>query len=148
MLTALWVSFVMPAIPTISAAQSTPQASSELTVKVTGLRNSKGVVGIALFSNPAGFPEASDQAFRAKNAEIKDGAVEVVFPDLPPGTYAVSVRHDENRNGKLDKNFLGIPKEGYGASNNPRLKRRAPNFEESKFDLHSPRQTIEIRMQY
>ena len=42
------------------------------------------------------------------------------FNDIPPGTYAIAVFHDENANGKLDKNFLGIPCEGYGASNNVR----------------------------
>jgi uncharacterized protein (DUF2141 family) len=133
--------------PAIGAAQSTP-GSSELTVKISGLRNNKGVVGVALFSDPKGFPEAGDQGLQAKDAEIKDGSADVVFRDLAPGTYAVSVRHDENHNGKLDKNFLGIPKEGWGASTNPRPKRRAPKFEESKFELTGPAQTIEISVQY
>jgi len=137
---------IAAAMPIISAAQSAPGAS-ELTVKVTGLRNNKGVVGVALFNNPSGFPEFPEQALQSKTAEIKDGAAEVVFHNLTPGTYAVSVRHDENQNGKLDKNFMGIPKEGWGASTNPRPKRRAPKFEEAKFDL-SAAQTIEITVQY
>src|SRR5262245_38077381 len=131
------------AVPLISAPQSTATpGSSELTVKITGLRNNKGVVGVALFNSPAGFPVASDHALQSKTAEIKDGSAEVVFHNLTPGTYAVSVRHDENQNGKLDKNFMGIPKEGWGASTNPRPKRRAPKFEEAKFDLSGAAQTI------
>jgi uncharacterized protein (DUF2141 family) len=135
-------------MPVIDVAQSAAPAGSQLTVKVIGLRNSKGVVGVALFSKAVGFPEASEQALQAKNLAIKDGSAEVTFPNVPAGTYAVSVRHDENQNGKLDKNLLGIPKEGYGASNNPHLKRRAPKFEESKFDVRDPVQTIEVKMQY
>jgi uncharacterized protein (DUF2141 family) len=141
----LWAAARAP----VSQAQTEAQSNRhELTVKVTGLRNNKGVVGVALFSNPTGFPESSDKALQAKNAEIKDGSAEVVFPNLAPGPYAVSVRHDENSNGKLDKNVLGIPKEGYGASNNPHPKRRGPKFEEAKFELSGPAQTIEIKVQY
>jgi len=47
-------------------------------------------------------------------------SAQVAFTDLHDGVYAVSVFHDENENQKLDKDFVGIPKEGYGASNNPK----------------------------
>ena len=137
-----------PALQRCHAQEGTKPSTCSLTVRVVGLRNSKGIVGIAVFNNTSGFPEDSTRAFKAKEAEIMGAEVEVVFLDLPPGTYAVSIRHDENRNGKLDKNVFGIPKEGYGASNNPPLTRRAPNFEESKFNLTGPAQTIEIKVHY
>ena len=72
----------------------------------------------------------------------------MVFRDLPPGVYAVSVRHDENLNGKLDTNFLGIPKEGYGASNNPSKKLREPTFDEGRIELKDAEQAIEIKLIY
>jgi uncharacterized protein (DUF2141 family) len=56
--------------------------------------------------------------------------------------------HDENMNGKLDKNFVGAPKEGYGASNNPKKRMGPPKFDEAKFSLNKPEQTIEIKLMY
>jgi uncharacterized protein (DUF2141 family) len=71
-----------------------------------------------------------------------------VFTDLPAGVYAVSVFHDENMNQKLDKNFVGVPKEGYGASNNPKKKMGPPSFEEAKFQLSGTEQSLEIKLMY
>ena len=120
-----------------------------LTIKVTGVRNAKGKIGVALFQGEAGFPDGS-KALRKQQAEIdgRSQSAEVVFRDLPPGIYAISVLHDENMNGKLDKNFLGIPQEGYGFSNNPGKKMRAANFDEAKFSLNAPEQTIEVKLIY
>jgi len=67
---------------------------------------------------------------------------------LPPGVYAVSVFHDENMNQKLDKNFVGVPKEGYGDSNNPKKKMGPPSFEETKFQLSATEQSTEIKLMY
>jgi uncharacterized protein (DUF2141 family) len=61
--------------------------------------------------------------------------------------YAVMVFHDENSNGKLDKNILGIPKEGYGASNNLARKMRPPTFDEARFSISSD-QSVEVKLFY
>jgi uncharacterized protein (DUF2141 family) len=125
-------------------------ANGVLKVKVIGARNAKGKIGVALFQDPTGFPTNSSAALRSQEADIDNQTMtaEVVFRDVPPGVYAVSALHDENVNGKLDKNFLGIPTEGYGASNNPGKKMRAPTFEEAKFSMTSTEQTLEIRLIY
>jgi uncharacterized protein (DUF2141 family) len=68
--------------------------------------------------------------------------------NLPAGVYAVSVFHDENMNQKLDKNFVGIPKEGYGASNNPRKKMGPPTFEETKIQVSGAEQSLQIKLMY
>jgi uncharacterized protein (DUF2141 family) len=71
------------------------------------------------------------------------------FNDIPPGVYAVAVFHDENANGKLDKNFLGIPREGYGASNNVRPKMSAPAFKDAAFTVKAgATTTLSIDMGY
>jgi uncharacterized protein (DUF2141 family) len=121
-----------------------------LTVRVSGARNTKGKIGVTLFQNVQGFPDDSSKAIRQESVEIdpKTMSAQVTFKDLPQGVYAVSVLHDENSNGKMDKNLVGIPKEGYGASNNPKKKRRAPTFDEAKFSLNAPEQTIEITLIY
>ena len=67
------------------------------------------------------------------------------FKDLPPGDYAVMVMHDENGNGKLDSNMIGMPVEGYGFSNNPNVMRK-PTFEEARFTLPQAGATIGISL--
>jgi len=121
-----------------------------LTVRVTGARNTKGKIGVTLFQNAQGFPDDTSKAIRQESVGIdpKTMSAQVIFKDLPQGTFAISVLHDENGNGKMDKNFVGMPKEGYAASNNPSKKRRAPTFDEAKFSLNTSEQTIEIKLIY
>jgi uncharacterized protein (DUF2141 family) len=84
------------------------------------------------------------EAARAR-IKAKRGETTHRFENLPPGQYAVQVIHDENDNGKFDSNFLGIPSEGYGFSNNPRVMRR-PTFEEARFDLPHEGAEIHVRL--
>lgn len=120
-----------------------------LTVRIVNARNANGVIRIALFHSVEGFPGDASKALRTQQAKIDPQTLtaEAVFPGIPQGTYAVMVFHDENGNGKLDKNLVGIPKEGYGASNNPAKKMRPPAFDEAKFSLNSA-ETIEVKLVY
>jgi uncharacterized protein (DUF2141 family) len=126
------------------------QDTSQLTVRITGARNTKGQIGVTLFQDAQGFPDDTSKAIRQQSVEIDPNTMsaQVTFKDLAQGTFAVSVLHDENGNGKMDKNFMGIPKEGYGASNNPKKQRRAPTFDEAKFSLNAGEQTIDIKLIY
>jgi uncharacterized protein (DUF2141 family) len=121
-----------------------------LTVRITGARNTKGKIGITLFQNAQGFPEDPSKAIQQQSVEIDPNTMsgQVTFKNVRQGTFAVSVLHDENGNGKMDKNFVGMPKEGYGASNNPKKKKRAPTFDEAKFSLNASEQTIEVTLIY
>jgi uncharacterized protein (DUF2141 family) len=129
-------------------AQST--ASTSLTVHVTGARNSKGKIRAALFQDSKGFPNDPSRAVQTQAADIDPQTLsaQIAFTDLREGVYAVSVFHDENMNQKLDKNFVGIPKEGYGASNNPKKKMGPPSFEETRFQLSGAQQSVEIKLIY
>ena len=130
------------------AAQTTDNAN--LTVRVRGARNPKGKIRVALFRDGKGFPNDASTAIHAQAADIDPRilSAQVVFADLPDGVYAVSVFHDENMNERLDKNFMGVPKEGYGASNNPKKKMGPPNFDEAKFQLSGTEQSVEIKLMY
>lgn len=121
----LWVHFPSLAAPTNDTAT--------LTVRVTGARNTKGKIWVTVFRDAQGFPDDPSKAVRQQSVDIDPNTMsaQVTFKDLPQGTFAVSVLHDENGNGKMDKNFVGMPKEGYGASNNPKKKKRAPTFDEA-----------------
>ena len=134
-----------------AAIDVTPQsATATLTIRVTGVRNNKGRIALALFQSEAGFPGDASKAVRLQQAEIdaQTRSAQFVLEGVPYGQYAVSVFHDENMNGKLDKNFVGAPKEGYGASNNPRKRMGPPPFEEARFSLNQPAQSIEIKLMY
>lgn len=142
-------------LPTVAVQLSTPlkaqtTGTANLTVRVTGARNAKGKIRVALFRDGKGFPNDASQAVhtQAANIDPQTLSAQVVFTDLPAGVYAVSVFHDENMNEKLDKNFMGVPKEGYGASNNPKKKMGPPNFDETKFRFGMAEQSVEIKLMY
>ena len=126
-------------------AQSAPPGT--LIVRVVGASNAGGEIRVALFQSAQGFPGDASKAFRTQRARINPHTLsaEVRFTGIPEGVYAVSVFHDENGNGKLDKNLVGIPKEAYGASNNPPKKMRPPTFDEAKFSVSS-QQSLEIQL--
>ena len=109
------------------------EPATSVRVEVTGLKNTAGQVGCLLFNAPEGFPEDPARAYRQVTKPIKGAQASCEFKDTPPGTYALIILHDENMNGKMDKNFLGIPTEGYVASNNVRPALSAPDFKESSF---------------
>jgi uncharacterized protein (DUF2141 family) len=127
----------------IVEAQSTGTAT--LTVHVTRARNTKGKIRAALFQGARGFPNDASQAIHTQAADIdpQTSSAQVVFTDLLPGVF-----HDENMNQKLDKNLVGMPKEGYGASNNPKKKMGPPTFEETNFQLSGTQQVLEIKLMY
>lgn len=134
-------------VPSLLMAQS---GTGTLTIRVTGARNNNGQIALAVFQNEAGFPGDGSKAVRLLQAKIdaQTRSAQFVLQGIPYGVYAASVFHDENMNRKLDKNFVGAPKEGYGASNNPRKRMGPPLFDEAKFSLDQPEQSIEIKLIY
>ena len=134
----------------IAPVDAQKSQASALTVHVIGARNTKGKIEVVLFQSAEGFPGDTSKAIRQQSVNIDSNTLsaETTFRDLPYGTYAVSVLHDENGNGKMDKNFMGIPKEGYVASNNPRKRMGPPIFDEAKFSVTQQVQAIEIMLIY
>lgn len=109
-------------------------SAAEVTVQVTDLRSSSGQAMFYVYCSGSGFPTKAEQACRKRTAPIVDGRSETTIP-LPAGTYAITVIHDEDGDGELDTNFLGIPREGLGSSNNPRGGFGPPDFEDAKVEL-------------
>lgn len=131
-------------------ADSQNHGTSTLTVHVMHARNAKGRIGVTVFKSAEGFPSDPAKATMRQAVDVDPRSLDakLVFKGIPRGVYAVAVLHDENSNGKMDKNLLGIPKEGYGASNNPAKKMRPPTFEEAKFNLDVGEKTLEINLIY
>jgi len=145
----LLLSFLALLLPHASAASAPPtdQKLAKLTVRIVDLRNHKGQVIFSVFDQPDGFPNVEK---KAKNWQIKSiDADTVTFEcELPPGAYAASVLHDENKNNQMDKNGVGIPTEGYGVTNNPKPKFRQATFKEATFTLPAEGATMTISLQY
>ena len=124
-----------------------PASAGSLEVVVSGIKTDKGEIGCALFATADGFPMDNAQAKQFWIPAANAG-VTCVFENLPPGTYAVAVSHDLNGNKKLDTNFLGLPVEDWGVSNNARPSLRAPSFDEARFQISDSGKTaISIRIE-
>jgi uncharacterized protein (DUF2141 family) len=106
-----------------------------LRVTLSGVDASRGgSITCALFAKPAGFPMDSSQSLSLVKARLQNGTWGCAF-SAPAGTYAVSVAHDANDNGKVDTNLFGVPTEGWGTSRDVVPLLRAPTFDESKVTL-------------
>jgi len=140
----LFLLFAMAGTVTPQSRSSPPpqEATSTLTVRIDGLRNAKGDIYLKL--------SRDSKAIEVRKVEIDANTLtaRTVFENLPRGAYVVSLIHDENRNEKLDTNFLGIPKEGYGFSNNPSKRMGMPKYDETTFALNQPQQAIQIHVIY
>ena len=121
--------------------------AGELSVTISDIRADQGQLMVAVMNSDAGWNNQEKPVAVDKLAAGKaNGDGQVVFRfNLPAGSYAVQVMHDENDNGKLDTNFMGLPVEGYGFSNNPQVMRRA-HFDEARFEITEAPAAIVVRL--
>lgn len=101
-----------------------------LRVEITDYKSNNGKAYVGVYNSEKSFLK---KPLKGKVEKISNNKVVVIFNDLVPGEYAVSSYHDENNNGKLDTNFMGIPKEDYALSNNAKGFMSAPKYQKSKF---------------
>lgn len=142
---ALWMVLVA-SLPASAFAQSSCQG---IHVQVPNIRNSMGGLACALFDAPEGFPyEFMRFATTMMMTQIEGEAARCDFMGVQPGSYAIAVIHDENLNGELDTNFLGIPKEGYGFSNEAKAGFSAPSFSAASFFYDGKDLNLRIRLKY
>ncbi len=108
-----------------------------LTVEVSNIENNQGQIFIGLYNQADGFSKM-DKIYKKGLLSVLDkNTLHYTFTNVPDGDYAVSLFHDENSNNELDTNFIGIPKEGYGFSNNMHPRFRPATFDEAKFTIKS-----------
>ena len=107
-------------------------SGQDITVKINNLESNKGKVYVAVYDSEGSFLNTGVKSTMSK---IIGNSCEVTFENIPNGVYAISIFHDENDNNKMDSNFLGIPKEDYGCSNNAKGFMGPPKWEDAKFEL-------------
>ena len=118
-----------------------------ISVEISDIDELKGLMSIGLFTDEEAFPDKGNE-YRGADVEVTGKTVVYTFEDVPFGSYAIAIFHDTNSNGVLDKNFLGIPKEGYAFSNNEfRAFRRPPLYEKALFKVDGD-MTVKIKVEY
>ncbi|WP_281239264.1 DUF2141 domain-containing protein [Flavobacterium praedii] len=104
-----------------------------LTVAVSGLKNNTGMVKVGLYNSEGTFLKT---IYKSITSEIKNNIAIVTFVGIPKGEYGISTYQDENSNGILDKNIMGIPSEDFACSNNAKGFMGPPAYEDAKFNIN------------
>jgi len=114
-----------------------------LTVQIENLDNNNGQILVGLYNAEDHFLNTT---YKKIIGDINHKKSLVTFNNVPLGTYAVSIVHDENKNRKMDKNFIGIPTEDYGCSNGAKGFMGPPKWKDAKFELGDQDHTIIISL--
>jgi uncharacterized protein (DUF2141 family) len=131
-----------------TAVAANAAADSSLDLSVSGLRNKKGNVLVCLTASSKAFPDCSKDPNALKRTVKATAAGSVSFASVASGTYALSLIHDENANGKLDTS-LAIPNEGFGFSRNPKITFGPPKFKAAAFALEGAgKQSVKMKYMF
>ena len=142
----LFAVMVFANLPAIAFTQS---SCPGIHVKIPNISNSTGNIACGIFESPEGFPNKFlDLAKAIIITKIQKTEAQCDFSDIPPGTYAIAVIHDENMNGELDTNWFGVPTEGYGFSNTTIDEFGAPAFSAASFPYDGKTIDLTIRLNY
>jgi len=143
-----WFAMLLNAVVAV-AIHPAPMASAgigTIEAHVVRLRNNQGQVICTLFTSSDRFPEQSHKGMTIE-VPIKNRQATCHFRNLPYGNYAIVAFHDENHDGEFNQNWLGLPKEGFGFSNNPGTLRK-PAFNDAKFSVDQPAVQVTIELNY
>ena len=131
----------------VGPAAGAATSGGDLSMTVSGLRNTKGQILVCLTTAPKAFPDCSrDPASRHLKVPA-NAAARLDFGPVPAGTYAISLIHDENGNGKLDT-MMGIPREGYGFSRDAPVRFGPPKFAAAAFATGAGAETQPVKVRY
>lgn len=143
-----YLSIALLVIGALSSSFINKPSEGRLRVNVKGISNRNGTIALLLFRGETGFPSDPTKAVGSVTLSISDLTVSHLFTQLPAGEYAVTVIHDENKNGKLDTNLFGIPAEGIGVSNNALNMFGPPVFKECAILVREGDNQISIELDY
>lgn len=124
--------------------------SAILKLRIDGLRSARGKILAYVWNQGDGFPSEKQKTLAIAEVAIRGGQAEFDI-EVPASErrLAVSVMHDENGNGKMDSNFLGLPLEGYATSNNvPHSMVGPPRYKDAEFEIRGTPAIVEIKMLY
>ncbi len=109
--------------------------SADINLRVKGLESSEGQVIVYLYDNEDDFPTKSENAIKTLYKKVENKQSNITIKDIPKGTYAIAVVHDEDNDSEMDTNFIGMPSEDVAASNNAKGSFGPPSFEDAAFEV-------------
>jgi uncharacterized protein (DUF2141 family) len=136
------MALLLPAAP----ASADPPEGGAVTLNFENVRNARGMLRVCLTTNPRAFPDCSRDS-HARTLSVPATATSARFEGLAAGTYAVSLIHDENGNGRMDM-ALVMPREGFGFSRNPRIGMGPPRFDAAAFAVGTAPVSQTVRVRY
>ncbi len=122
--------------------------SGSIHIEISGIKNDKGFLLVALYNQEKGFPDKEQLAIRKERIPAKSGTMKLDFLNLPPGKYAFGVIHDENDNRILDKGLFGIPKEGFCFSRQAMGTVGPPSFKSAAVEVGSGATVQMLKISY
>ena len=134
--------FILSFIVSKSSAQSSLDKQN-IVVNITNVKSNEGKIYVGLYDSENSFLKTT---FRGQVLAIENNTCKTIFKDVPSGEYAISIYHDINSNAKLDKNFLGIPKEDYTCSNGATGFMGPPKWNDAKFILEKSTSYQELKL--
>jgi uncharacterized protein (DUF2141 family) len=142
-----------PDAPPPPSSSPTQPKGVALTIDISGLNSEKGNLCLSMFNSPDGYPDSASKAVLAECFSVIGRAFSLTIENVLPGRYAIAMWHDENRDGKLNYNFLGIPKEGLAFSENgkPRITPPPPgppSFNAVSFEVKDTPKSTPAKMSY
>jgi uncharacterized protein (DUF2141 family) len=123
-------------------------SSGFIEVRVEGVRFPRGLVQASLFADVRGYPEDFRKAARTVSVAAAESTVSIRFDSIPAGAWALAVLHDADGDGLLDRNALGVPREGIGASNEAVRRLGPPRFRDARFLFHGDSLRLRLRLRY
>ena len=118
----------------VADTTSNSNTLSKLVVNINGMKNSNGKVNFALYNSSPSFNDPS-QTYREIFSNAQINSMTITIDSLPAGEYAFGIFHDENQNNQIDKNWMGIPSEGFAFSNNAMGSFGPPSYTQAKFTV-------------
>lgn len=133
---------------TICLFFSSYQEKAVLDIKISNIRNHKGVILLSVYTAPDQFPYHPLKTYEVKKDSLAKGIIHTSIRDLSPGQYALGLLDDENRSGQMEYNMIGIPQEGFGFTNNPKLFLKRPDYDRVLFKIYPGINRIQLIVRY
>ncbi len=139
--------FCLGGFPNIEWTNNLFASDNNVKVVIEGVRSKKGKIVLGVFKDQEGFKTRKPvKRIVLNKSELEGNEISL---NLDKGIYGISILDDENDNNKMDYNFIGIPKEGFGFSNYYHEGLSKPQFDKFKFEINNRKAVlIEIRLRY
>lgn len=131
----------------IGAVRPPGPTTGTVVVIVTGVRNDRGLVSGGLYADSSVWTQRGGEVYTC-STRPRGGTARCVMRGVAPGRYAFAFMHDEDGDGEIDRNLIGVPDEGYGFSNDVRPVLSAPSFDSAAFDVNAGTVRIRVTTRY